>query len=86
MVNFCDPLVINLNSNVAEVSDQKFFFDLDADGEEEGISRLYEDSGYLALDLNGNGRDFTAFGFDGEWAGITGSPQVLDKLHYIRKH
>ncbi len=56
MVNFCDPLVINLNGNVAEVSDQKFFFDLDADGEEEAISRLCEDSGYLALDLNGNGK------------------------------
>jgi hypothetical protein len=27
----CDPLVINLDQNVAEVSDQKFFFDLDAD-------------------------------------------------------
>lgn len=52
----CDPLVINLNGNIAEVSDQKFFFDLDADGEEEAISRLCEDSGYLALDLNGDGK------------------------------
>lgn len=52
----CDPLVINLGGNVAEVSDQKFFFDLDADGEEEAISRLCEDSGYLALDLNGDGK------------------------------
>lgn len=51
----CDPLVINLSGNIAEVSDQKFYFDLDADGEKEAISRLCEDSGYLALDLNGDG-------------------------------
>lgn len=54
--NFIDPLVINLNGNIAEVSDQKFYFDLDADGEEEAISRLCEDSGYLALDLNEDGK------------------------------
>lgn len=51
----CDPLVINLEGNVSQVSDQKFYFDLDADGEEEAISRLCEDSGYLALDKNGDG-------------------------------
>ncbi len=54
--SFIDPLVINLNGNIAEVSDQKFYFDLDADGEEEAISRLCEDSGYLALDLNRDGK------------------------------
>ena len=53
---FIDPLVINLNGNIAEVSDQKFYFDLDADGEEEAISRLCEDSGYLSLDLNEDGK------------------------------
>ena len=52
----CDPLVINLNGNIAEVSDQKFFFDLDGDGREEEISRLKKDSGYLALDLNKDGQ------------------------------
>ena len=51
----CDPLVINLNTNVASVSDQKFFFDLDADGTEEEISILGKDSGYLALDNNSDG-------------------------------
>lgn len=50
-----DPLVINLNSNVASVSDQKFLFDLDADGETESISILNSGSGYLALDKNGDG-------------------------------
>ena len=56
VASFIDPLVINLNGNIAEVSDQKFYFDLDADGEEEAISRLCEDSGYLALDLNQDGK------------------------------
>ena len=51
----CDPLVINLNTNVASVSDQKFFFDIDADGTEEEISMLGKDSGYLALDTNADG-------------------------------
>lgn len=51
----CDPLVINLNNNVATVSDQKFFFDINSDGEEEEISMLGKDSGYLALDTNADG-------------------------------
>lgn len=50
-----DPLVINLGSDIAEVSDKKFYFDLDADGEEEEISELGSGSGYLALDKNGDG-------------------------------
>lgn len=52
----CDPLVINLDTNIAEVSDQKFLFDMDADGSEDCISTLKKGSGFLALDLNGNGR------------------------------
>lgn len=51
----CDPLVINLDSNVASVSDQKIRFDIDADGEMDEISRLGEGSGFLALDRNGDG-------------------------------
>ena len=51
----CDPLVINLNSNVASVSDQKFFFDINSDGTEEEISMLGKGSGYLALDTNADG-------------------------------
>ena len=38
---------------ILAVSDQKFFFDLDCDGEEEEISSLQAGSGFLALDLNG---------------------------------
>lgn len=44
-----DPLVINLDTDATELSDQTFYFDLDADGEEEEISML-KGSGYLALD------------------------------------
>lgn len=50
-----DPLVINLDVPAANVSDQKFFFDLDADGHEEAISKLGAGSGFLALDKNGDG-------------------------------
>lgn len=50
-----DPLVINLNTGCASVTDQKFFFDLDADGTQEEISQLAGGSGYLALDKNGDG-------------------------------
>lgn len=51
-----DPLVINLNTNVASVSDQKFLFDIDSDGKEESISFAGKGSGFLALDKNKDGR------------------------------
>ncbi len=51
----CDPLVINLDSDTANVSDQKFYFDLDCDGEEDQISMLGAGSAFLALDRNGDG-------------------------------
>ena len=50
-----DPLVINLDSGTANVSDQKFRFDLDADGNEEFISMPTRGTAFLALDLNGDG-------------------------------
>lgn len=60
LINFgkprlCDPLVINLNGNVTDVADQKFYFDLDADGNDESISMLASGNGFLALDKNGDG-------------------------------
>lgn len=51
----CDPLVINLDTDVAQLQDQTFYFDIDADGELDEISRLGTGSGYLALDKNGDG-------------------------------
>lgn len=51
-----DPLIINIGSNIASVSDQKFLFDLDSDGKKENISFAGEGSGFLALDKNGDGK------------------------------
>lgn len=51
---FIDPLVINLDSNVASVSDQKFMFDIDSDGVLDRISEPSDGTGFLALDLNGD--------------------------------
>ena len=51
-----DPLMINLDTDIGSVSDQKFFFDLDADGKEEEISFAGKESGFLALDRNGDGK------------------------------
>lgn len=54
--SMCDPLVINLNGNIADLSDQTFFFDLDGDGQKDEINRLAAGSGFLALDKNGDGK------------------------------
>ena len=51
-----DPLVINFDDTVASLSDQKFFFDLDVDGQMEEVSELGAGSGYLALDKNRDGQ------------------------------
>ena len=51
-----DPLMINLDTNIGSVGDQKFFFDLDSDGKEEEISFAGSGSGFLALDKNGDGK------------------------------
>lgn len=53
---YVDPLVINIDSDVVDVENQTFFFDLDADGKEEELSRLGLGSGFLALDRNADGR------------------------------
>ncbi|MGN1147285.1 MAG: hypothetical protein ACI4TB_02615 [Lachnospiraceae bacterium] len=54
-VNTCDPLVLNFDGDVAELTDQKFFFDIDGDGKEDEVSNLGSGSGYLAFDKNGDG-------------------------------
>lgn len=54
--NMCDPLVINLNTAAANVSDQSFYFDLDADGKMDKISNLAPGSGFLAYDKNEDGK------------------------------
>lgn len=51
-----DPLVINLDGSPTSVSDVKYAFDLDGDGEKENISFAGKGSGFLALDRDGNGK------------------------------
>ncbi|RKM54321.1 hypothetical protein D6853_13920 [Butyrivibrio sp. X503] len=55
-VNFLDPLVINVGNDVTSISDQSFYFDLDCDGKEEELSNLAGGSGFLSLDINGDGK------------------------------
>lgn len=50
-----DPLVIQMDDAPETISDQKWFFDLDSDGEKEEISKLAKGNGFLALDANDNG-------------------------------
>ena len=51
-----DPLVLNFNGNAAQLTDQRFKFDLQSDGQAEMLAMLSSGSGYLALDRNNNGR------------------------------
>ncbi len=51
-----DPLVFNAGSDVATISDKKFRFDIDCDGKEEDISYATGNSGFLALDKNGDSK------------------------------
>jgi hypothetical protein len=51
-----DPLLINFDGNAAELSGQRFEFDLDADGKSESIDALGRGSGFLAIDSNADGR------------------------------
>ena len=51
-----DPLVINFDGSAAQLQDLRFAFDLDSDGQTENVPLLAGNRGYLALDLNHNGR------------------------------
>lgn len=51
-----DPLILNFSGNAAQLSDQRFSFDLDADGQSDSINLLASGSGFLALDRNSDGR------------------------------
>lgn len=53
-ITFTDPLVINFEGEAADLTDEKFNFDLNADGEDELIS-YFTNSGMLALDRNEDG-------------------------------
>ncbi|RUR06127.1 hypothetical protein [Legionella sp. km772] len=50
-----DPLVINLDGSAAELSNQRFSFDLSSDGNNELIPKLLGNRAFLALDKNNDG-------------------------------
>ena len=50
-----DPLVINYAGKAAELTENKYSFDLDADGRQEQISFVRPGSGFLVADLNSDG-------------------------------
>ena len=52
---FIDPLVVNFDGNLPNLSDKTFSFDIDCDGKSDQISCLSQNSGFLALDNNENG-------------------------------
>lgn len=51
-----DPLAINYAAPTASLTDRKYAFDLDADGDQEQISFVGQGSGFLTLDKNGDGK------------------------------
>ena len=51
-----DPLVVNVGSEIADIKDQTFRFDIDCDGIEDEISMFSKGTGLLALDKNDNGK------------------------------
>lgn len=51
-----DPLVLNFTGTAAQLTSQRFSFDLDSDGRTENINFVAGGSGFLALDHNGNGK------------------------------
>lgn len=50
-----DPLVINFGGTAAQLTQEKFSFDIDADGSKENISFVAPGSGFLTLDANNDG-------------------------------
>ena len=51
-----DPLVLNFSGTAAQLTSQRFKFDLNSDGKREDINFVTGGSGFLALDRNGDGK------------------------------
>ena len=51
-----DPLVLNFSGNAAQLTDQRFSFDLDSDGDSEQINFVAPGSGFLVFDRNRDGK------------------------------
>ncbi|MGB4467176.1 MAG: VCBS repeat-containing protein [Azovibrio sp.] len=50
-----DPLVLNFSGQAAQLTDTRFEFDLDADGQKDSINFVKSGSGFLVFDRNGDG-------------------------------
>jgi hypothetical protein len=50
-----DPLVVNFDGPAAALTERRFAFDIDVDGESEQIAFVMPGSGFLAIDHNGDG-------------------------------
>lgn len=50
-----DPLVVNFSGQAADLTRQRYHFDIDADGVDDQIHFVTPESGFLALDHNGDG-------------------------------
>jgi hypothetical protein len=50
-----DPLVVNFGISSASLTNNKYQFDIDADGTDDQISFVGEGSGFLAFDINNDG-------------------------------
>jgi hypothetical protein len=48
--------VLNFDGAAAQLSDQRFSFDLNGSGKQDSLALLAGGSGYLAIDRNGNGK------------------------------
>ena len=53
---FYDPLVINFDGTLPDLSNECFSFDIDCDGQSDQLSLLKNGNGFLALDTNGNNK------------------------------
>lgn len=51
-----DPLVLNFAGTAAQLTDQRFAFDIDSDGKDDMINFAAGGSGFLVFDKDGNGR------------------------------
>lgn len=51
-----DPLVVNFDGPAAQLTSQRFKFDIDSDGTADDINFVGGGSGFLALDRNGDGK------------------------------
>jgi len=77
-----DPLVINFDGRSAELLNNRFSFDIDADGQQDQIHALASHSGMLALDKNNDGRIN-----DGrELFGALSGDGFSDLAHYDQDH